>query len=114
MNYRTTMYFVSSALFFGCATAPQFSGNSVTDQTLRNDVMKHVNLLFKVQESCSSISNVQTKVTNLNKSSTGKIISANELWTANGCEKSVNYDIRLKSDAKGETDFSVSRSKLQP
>lgn len=114
MKYHITMHLVLSALFFGCASAPQFSGSSLTDPTLRNDVMKHINLFFKIQESCSSINNVQTKVANLNKSSTGKIISAGELWSVNGCGKSVNYDIRLKSDAKGETDFSVSRSKLQP
>jgi len=114
MNYRITIYLVSSALLFGCVNAPQFYGNSLTDPTLRNDVMKNVNLFFKVQESCSSINNVQTKVANVNKSGTGKIIGADELWTVNGCGKSVNYDIRLKNDAKGETDFSVSRSKLQP
>lgn len=114
MNYRITLYIVSSSLLFGCASAPQFSGSSLTDSTLRNDVMKNVNLFFKTQESCSSINNVQTIVANVIKAGTGKIMGADELWTVNGCGKSVNYDIHLKNDAKGETDFSVSRSKIQP
>lgn len=114
MDYRITQYFVSSALLFGCVSTPQFSGNSLTDPTLRNDVMRDVSLYFKAQESCSSISNVQSKVVNVNKSATGRIIGAYELWTVNGCGKSINFDIRLKSDAKGETDFSISRSKLKP
>ena len=114
MNCRITLYIFSSSLLFGCVSAPQFSGNSLTDLTLRNDVMTTVSLIFKAQESCSSNNNAQTKVANVNKSGTGKIMGANELWTVNGCGKSINYDIRLQNDAKGETDFSVSRSKIQP
>lgn len=114
MYFRYSTCLVSIALFLGCATAPQFAGNSVTDSTLRNDVVRTVRPLFQINNSCNSIDNVQAKVVNLKKTTAGKIVGANELWTVNGCGKSANYDIRLQADAKGETDFSVSLSKTQP
>lgn len=116
MNFRITTLITLSALLFGCASTPsaRFTGDSSADSVLRNDVLGNVRMLFKAQNGCDSIESVNTRMGVTRKSDNGKVLGHAELWTVNGCGKSVNYDIGMIPDSKGETDFSVVRSKTQP
>lgn len=69
--------------------------------------MKDVNMLFSINQSCNTINEVQTKVLDEKTSNTGKIVSANEVWTVKGCGKSGRYDIRLNANPSGATNISV-------
>lgn len=101
-------------LLVGCAMAPQFSGNSVADATLRADVFSHIRLLSRAAKSCNRIDAVQTKVVKIDKTGGGNIARVQEVWMAEGCGKTVNYNVALIPDAKGETDFVVGLSGAQP
>ena len=98
----------AAATLTGCAHSPPFSGQSVTDPVLRKDVLVNVQGLFSAMTHCRSISNVDTTIASVEQSPTGSISKAVETWQVSGCGTSKTYKIELRSDARGETDFSVS------
>ncbi|OZY58279.1 hypothetical protein CJF39_17010 [Pseudomonas lundensis] len=91
----------------GCAHNPQFSGQSVTDPVLRQDVMKNVELLFSAMTQCRSIDAVNTSITGIHQLPSGAVERASETWDVTGCGVSKAYTVEMRSDARGETDFSV-------
>ena len=96
------------AALSGCAHNPQFKGQSVTDPVLRKDVMKSVELLFSAMTQCGSIDTVTTTIAAISQQSSGAIDRATETWDVTGCGTSKSYKVELRSDARGETDYSVS------
>ncbi|WP_154067106.1 hypothetical protein [Pseudomonas sp. CC6-YY-74] len=107
MIHRASLPIIAALLIAGCASAPRYSGSSVTDQVLRQDIYKNVSLLFKAQHSCYNIETINTEITNLVNSESGAIIKANELWKVGGCNKFSSYKVELTADSNGETYYSV-------
>ena len=108
MSLCTHQYGFAAATLTGCAHSPPFSGQSVTDPVLRKDVLVNVQGLFSAMTNCRSISNVDTTIASIEQSPTGSISKAVETWQVSGCGTRKTYKVELKSDARGETDFSVS------
>ena len=114
MQIKNTCHFALISIVFaaatltGCAHSPPFSGQSVTDPVLRKDVLANVQGLFSAMTNCRSISNVDTTIASIEQSPTGSISKAVETWQVSGCGTRKTYKVELKSDARGETDFSVS------
>ena len=92
----------------GCASSPQFSGQSVTDPLLRKDVYATVERLFSAVTQCRSISTVHSRITNIDQSPSGAVQKAEETWRVSGCGTTEAYKVVMRADDKGETDFSVS------
>lgn len=108
MNHRALLPIIAALLIAGCASAPRYSGSSVTDQVLRQDIYKNLSLFFKAQHSCYNIENINTEIIKLVNSDSGVIIKANELWKVSGCNKFSSYKVELTADSNGETNYSVS------
>lgn len=110
MNYRISLSVIAALLMTGCASSLKFTGISVTDQTLRQDVYQKVSMLFEAKNGCS-IENVNSQIIKITKTESGSITAANELWAVSGCNKQESYNIQLRADANGETDFSIKNIK---
>ncbi|QEY60277.1 hypothetical protein FXF61_14525 [Pseudomonas sp. C27(2019)] len=108
MNYRLALTVIVMLFITGCASPVRFVGMSVGDHVVRKDVYKHVAFFFRAQYGCSKIDTIYTKPTHIAQTESGVFIQARELWAVRGCNKEAVYDIRLKSDANRETDFTVS------
>lgn len=96
------------AVLAGCAQNPTFTGQSVTDPQLRQDVMKNVRTLFSVVANCGRISDVKTSISTLDQTPSGAVQKAVERWQVTGCGTSKDFNIQMTADAQGETNFSVS------
>ena len=99
---------LAGVVLAGCASSPQFSGQSVTDPLLRKDVYATVERLFSAVTQCRSISTVDSRITNIDKSPSGAVQKAEETWRVSGCGTSKAFNVVMRADDKGETDFSVS------
>lgn len=105
------MGIAASLLLSACAsTSIAYTGNSVTDGTLRSDVTKYVSLFFfhAPGPKCDRIDSINIKVDSMQKASDGRVARADEIWTVNGCSKSAAYNVKMAMDAEGETNFRVS------
>ncbi len=99
---------LAGALLAGCASSPQFSGQSVTDPLLRKDVYATVERLFSAMTQCRSISAVDSRIAKIDQSPSGAVQKAEETWRVSGCGTSKAFNVVMRADDKGETDFSVS------
>lgn len=102
---------LAGVVLAGCASSPQFSGQSVTDPLLRKDVYATVERLFSAMTQCHSISAVDSRITHIDKSPSGAIQKAEETWQVSGCGTTEAYKVVMRADDKGETDFSVSQQR---
>lgn len=108
MSYRISLPIFAAILITGCAITPKFSGNSLTDQLLRHDVSQSVLMLFRAHNACD-IEAINSQVIETITTQPGHITGANELWVVTGCNKEESYNVQLRSDAQGETDYSISK-----
>ncbi|KQB53594.1 hypothetical protein AQS70_02250 [Pseudomonas endophytica] len=99
----------AAAVIAGCASHPQFSGQSVTDPVLRKDVYSSIEQFFSAVTQCRSISAVDASIASLEPSPNGAIQKAVETWQVSGCGTSRTYKVVMTADDKGETDFSISQ-----
>ena len=60
---------------------------------------------------CHSISAVDSRIVNIDKSPSGAIQKAEESWLVSGCGTTEAYKVVMRADDKGETDFSVSQQR---
>mgnify|MGYP004353237315 CR=1 FL=1 len=99
---------LAGAVLAGCASQPQFTGQSVTDSLLRKDVFTTVERLFSAVTQCRSIQSVDASVASVEPSATGTIQKAVESWQVSGCGTSKTFKVLMTADDRGETNFSVS------
>lgn len=101
----------SAALLAGCAAMgmPRFSGHSVTDATLRQDVQASISRAFIAQSHgrCHAIEDLDMSIMEVRKSSGGGIQHAREIWRAHGCGLDYAYEVRMDADPEGETDYAI-------
>lgn len=70
--------------------------------------MKSVKLMFSAMTQCGSIDTVTTTIAAISQQPSGAVDRATETWDVTGCGTSKSYKVELRSDARGETDYSVS------
>jgi len=99
----------AAAVMAGCASHPQFSGQSVTDPVLRKDVYSSIEQYFSAVTQCRSISAVDASIESVQPSATGATQKAVETWRVSGCGTSRTYKVVMTADDKGETNFSISQ-----
>jgi len=102
---------LAGTILAGCASSPQFSGQSVTDPLLRKDVYATVERLFSAMTQCRSISAVDSRIINIEQSPSGAVQKAEETWRVSGCGTTEAYKVVMRADDKGETNFSVSQQR---
>lgn len=102
---------LAGVVLAGCASSPQFSGQSVTDPLLRKDVYATVERLFSAVTQCRSISAVDSRIAKIDQSPSGAVQKAEETWLVSGCGTSKAFNVVMRADDKGETDFSVSEQR---
>ncbi len=91
------------------STGNQFTGKTLTDNILRADVMREIRKAERYTYNCSDIlNNVHAEVKNIKKTGNpNQPVIVDELWLVTTCGNKHYYPINLRSDARGETDFSI-------
>lgn len=90
----------------GPRPAPQFSGKTIADHQLRQDVYFHVALAFESSFDCP-IERVHMAVERAVHDGSGRFRHAEETWTVRGCGRSEGYRVLLDPSQRGGVDISV-------
>ncbi|MDR0478125.1 MAG: hypothetical protein LBH14_09375 [Desulfobulbaceae bacterium] len=83
------------------------TGNTVADEQLRGDVVGKIVQLIKRQTSCLTIDKVGTINNMINRNVDGKVVKAEETWTAYACGKTFVYGVSMTPTKDGGTAFKV-------
>lgn len=102
---------LSSAILASCAFVGdiQYGGQSTAfggDNVLRNDVAKVIKQWESTAFLCQIIKAIDAKISDV-KRVEGRIQSE-EVWTVQACGQVRHYNVHMREDERGETDFNVS------
>lgn len=102
---------LSSAILASCAFVGdiQYGGQSTAfggDNVLRNDVAKVIKQWESTAFLCQNIKAIDAKISDV-KRVEGRIQSE-EVWTVQACGQVHHYNVHMREDERGETDFNVS------
>ena len=86
-----------------------YTGKSVADPVLKNDVKKQIQEFFPALElsNCRKIDNIETSIVSIDTNAQGAISQVFESWNVSACGTIYKYRISLRPDAAGEVDYSV-------
>ncbi|MEZ5440129.1 MAG: RICIN domain-containing protein [Lysobacterales bacterium] len=88
------------------APAPSFSGESLADGQLRQDIFFQVAVSFESTYRCP-IELVRKAVDRVERNSGGDLLEVEETWTAHGCGQRERYRVLISPGLRGGTDISV-------
>ncbi len=109
MKLKILIATLSLIIIGGCVSSNKFIGNTVADDLLRSDILADIRKAERYTYNCRDISgNIYTEVKNIQKTGNpNQPIIADEVWRITACGKTHYYPINMRSDAKGETDYTV-------
>ena len=93
--------------------APSFSGQSMADGQLRQDIHFQVAVAFESSHGCP-IESIEASVVQVNRNAAGAITGVEETWLSRGCGRSSAYRVLTSPSSRGGIDISVTeRTKMR-
>ncbi len=109
---KTALPFACTLILAACTsggiTPVTFSGESGSfggDNILRNDVFNLIQKMEDARFSCRNIPAVKSRI--IKQGRENGLPRSDEEWQVHACGTLHRYDVRLKGDARGETNFTV-------
>lgn len=110
---RKLIFLCIVSIFLSACTSTNnhfFKGKSATydgDNILRNDVFAEIKRTERLAYQCHDIQSVNSRIEKVER--INERLHVQEYWEIQACEKTPIYEIHMREDANGETDFTVRR-----
>ncbi len=103
----TKPWWLVGLLCLSACTGLSYSGQTVADAVLQNDVGRDVQKYFRMATGCGRAEQIQMRPQGAEITANGRIIEVREVWQVRGCGRSMDFPVRMRPDARGETDYSI-------